>query len=54
MTSSNVTECLGGIYDDISQSNLNDNYQSLCDPRLNGNQALEIAFYVASRISKKS
>lgn len=53
MTSSNVTECLGGIYDDISQSNLNDNYQSLCDPRLNGNQALEIAFYVASRISKK-
>lgn len=46
MTSNNVTECIGN---NIIYSNL-DNYQSLCDPRLNGEQALELAFFIANKI----
>ena len=48
MTSENVTECIGN---NVIYSNL-DNYQSLCDPRLNGNQALDIAFQVAEKLNK--
>jgi 3-deoxy-7-phosphoheptulonate synthase len=53
MTSENVTECLGGIFDDVSTGDLNNNYQSLCDPRLNGKQALEIAFFLAGKMNKR-
>lgn len=48
MTSNNVTECIGN---NVIYSNL-DNYQSLCDPRLNGQQSLEIAFQVAEKLNK--
>ena len=40
-----ITEC---ISDEISLSDLSKNYQSKVDPRLNHNQMLETAFYIAS------
>jgi len=43
LTGDDVTECIGG---GISESDLDRNYASLCDPRLNYAQALEMAFLV--------
>ena len=48
MTGDNVTECIGGG-SQIMEEDLNSRYHTHCDPRLNAEQALEIAFYVASR-----
>ena len=50
MTGQNVTECIGGL-DDISDSDLNDRYHTHCDPRLNANQAIEMAFLIADQLS---
>lgn len=50
MTGENVTECIGGDVDTISVSDLSRSYQTTCDPRLNGNQALELAFLIAERM----
>ena len=52
MTGQNVTECIGGL-DDISDSDLNDRYHTHCDPRLNANQAIEMAFLIADQLSDK-
>jgi 3-deoxy-7-phosphoheptulonate synthase len=52
MTGKNVTECIGGGINHIHPDNLTDNYETLCDPRLNGGQALELAFLL-SKILKK-
>ena len=49
MTGQNVTECIGGL-DDISDSDLNDRYHTHCDPRLNANQAIELAFLIADKL----
>ncbi|HVQ45065.1 MAG TPA: 3-deoxy-7-phosphoheptulonate synthase class II [Candidatus Saccharimonadia bacterium] len=46
MTPENVTECLGGG-DPILPDHLGRRYETLCDPRLNASQALELAFLVA-------
>lgn len=46
MTGQNVTECTGGL-DKISDDDLNDRYRTHCDPRLNANQAIELAFLIA-------
>jgi 3-deoxy-7-phosphoheptulonate synthase len=46
MTGKNVTECTGGARA-ISESDLHDRYHTYCDPRLNAEQAIEIAFLVA-------
>jgi 3-deoxy-7-phosphoheptulonate synthase len=46
MTGKDVTECLGGGQD-IAEADLERRYQTQCDPRLNGTQALELAFLVA-------
>jgi len=46
MTGQNVTECTGGL-DDISEADLSDRYHTHCDPRLNANQAIELAFLIA-------
>ena len=43
LTADEVTECLGGG-DEILDDQLVASYRSLCDPRLNGNQSLELAF----------
>ena len=49
LTGQNVTECIGGL-DDISDSDLNDRYHTHCDPRLNANQAIELAFLIADKL----
>ncbi len=46
MTGQNVTECLGGAQA-ISEEDLSSRYHTHCDPRLNGSQALELAFLIA-------
>ena len=45
LTGDNVTECLGGARE-ISDSDLNSKYETACDPRLNNEQSLELAFLV--------
>ncbi len=49
MTGQNVTECTGGATA-ISETDLMDRYHTHCDPRLNADQALELAFLVAERM----
>ena len=51
MTGRDVTECTGGAVA-ISGEQLSDRYHSHCDPRLNADQALELAFLVAERVKK--
>src|SRR5262249_51620866 len=46
MTGQNVTECIGGAQE-IGEHSLGDRYHTHCDPRLNGSQALELAFLIA-------
>ncbi len=46
MTGQNVTECLGGAQA-ISEEDLSSRYHTHCDPRLNGSQALELAFLIS-------
>ena len=46
MTGQDVTECLGGAQA-ISEEDLSSRYHTHCDPRLNANQALELAFLMA-------
>lgn len=46
LTGDDVTECTGG-FDSISDDDLKDRYESLCDPRLNHRQSLELAFFLA-------
>jgi 3-deoxy-7-phosphoheptulonate synthase len=45
-TGEDVTECLGGP-DDVLEEHLRGNYSTLCDPRLNARQSLDLAFRVA-------
>jgi len=49
MTGQNVTECLGGAQA-ISEDDLSSRYHTHCDPRLNANQALELAFLMAENL----
>ncbi|MEM8877917.1 MAG: 3-deoxy-7-phosphoheptulonate synthase class II [Pseudomonadota bacterium] len=51
MTGKNVTECTGGAHA-ISDSDLSDRYHTHCDPRLNGDQALELAFLISEELRK--
>ena len=53
MTGDDVAECLGGA-DPIDQDAFLDRYESVCDPRLNHMQSLEMAFLVAGALSKRS
>ena len=46
LTGENVTECVGGGQE-LTEEDLNLNYTTFCDPRLNEKQALELAFLVA-------
>jgi 3-deoxy-7-phosphoheptulonate synthase len=45
-TGEDVTECLGGS-EDLSEDELDHRYETLCDPRLNGRQSLDLAFRLA-------
>jgi 3-deoxy-7-phosphoheptulonate synthase len=53
MTGSPVTECTGGATANISEAQLKDRYDTLCDPRLNADQALELAFLIAERLKQE-
>jgi 3-deoxy-7-phosphoheptulonate synthase len=52
MTGQNVTECLGGARA-LAEGDLADRYHTHCDPRLNGEQALELAFLVAEKLKEE-
>ncbi|MBI1188441.1 MAG: 3-deoxy-7-phosphoheptulonate synthase class II [Alphaproteobacteria bacterium] len=49
MTGAQVTECLGGAQE-ITEENLSDRYHTHCDPRLNGQQAVDLAFLIAEHL----
>ncbi len=51
MTGKDVTECIGGAQD-IKEENLSSRYHTHCDPRLNANQALELAFLIADTLKR--
>ena len=46
LTGENVTECLGGT-NPVQSGDLSKRYETVCDPRLNGQQSLDLAFEVA-------
>ena len=52
LTGDNVTECLGGARE-ISDSDLNSKYETACDPRLNNEQSLELAFLVTDLLRNR-
>jgi 3-deoxy-7-phosphoheptulonate synthase len=49
LTGEDVTECLGGAQN-IADLDLPDRYETACDPRLNTQQSLELAFLVAEML----
>ncbi len=51
LTGEDVTECVGGAVG-ITEEDLTRNYATLCDPRLNYRQALEMSFHIARRMSR--
>lgn len=51
LTGDDVAECLGGS-EEIDEASLEQRYESLCDPRLNHMQSLELAFLVAESLAK--
>ena len=53
MTGQNVTECTGGAKN-ISDQDLSSRYHTHCDPRLNADQSLELAFLISDEIKKNS
>ena len=51
MTGNDVTECTGGI-SGVSEADLASRYETQCDPRLNAEQALELAFLIADCVKE--
>jgi len=51
MTGQNVTECTGGAMA-ITDADLSARYHTHCDPRLNAQQALELAFLLAEELKE--
>ncbi|MEH6496476.1 MAG: 3-deoxy-7-phosphoheptulonate synthase class II [Pseudomonas marincola] len=52
MTGQDVTECIGGAFE-VTEERLSDRYHTACDPRLNANQALELAFLIAEMLKNE-
>jgi 3-deoxy-7-phosphoheptulonate synthase len=52
MTGQNVTECMGGAKA-VTETDLSDRYHTHCDPRLNADQSLELAFIMAERLKRE-
>lgn len=52
MTGQDVTECIGGAHR-LSEADLGDRYETFCDPRLNAEQSLELAFLVAEELKSR-
>jgi len=53
LTGDDVTECVGGG-EDLAEVDLGNRYESVCDPRLNRVQSLELAFLVAEMLRNRS
>ena len=51
MTGQDVTECTGGALK-LSEQDLANRYETQCDPRLNADQALELAFLISDLLRK--
>ena len=51
LTGDNVTECIGGAKG-LNEDGLKMNYQTYCDPRLNYEQSLEMAFLIAKELKE--
>lgn len=51
MTGKNVTECVGGSFQ-ITEEDLRSRYHTHCDPRLNADQSLELAFMIADTLKE--
>ncbi|MBM3671106.1 MAG: 3-deoxy-7-phosphoheptulonate synthase class II [Actinobacteria bacterium] len=51
LTGDNVTECLGGT-EKIGDTDLKDRYETMCDPRLNARQSLDLAFETAELLRR--
>jgi 3-deoxy-7-phosphoheptulonate synthase len=51
LTGEDVTECLGGS-EDLGHSDLEARYETICDPRLNGKQSIDLAFRVAEFLQR--
>ena len=52
MTGQDVTECTGGAHR-LTEANLTERYETGCDPRLNAEQSLELAFLVAEELKQR-
>jgi 3-deoxy-7-phosphoheptulonate synthase len=52
LTGDDVTECLGGAHD-LVEADLAGRYETACDPRLNTQQAIELAFLVAEMLTQR-
>jgi 3-deoxy-7-phosphoheptulonate synthase len=52
LTGDNVTECIGGG-DALSHADLDNRYETMCDPRLNGRQSIDLAFQVAELLDRR-
>jgi len=52
LTGDDVTECIGGS-EHIDEADLASHYETLCDPRLNHQQSLEMAFLVAEMLAER-
>ncbi|GAC1340865.1 MAG: 3-deoxy-7-phosphoheptulonate synthase class II [Acetobacteraceae bacterium] len=52
MTGQNVTECVGGAHR-LTEADLGSRYETFCDPRLNAEQSLELAFLVAEELKTR-
>jgi 3-deoxy-7-phosphoheptulonate synthase len=52
LTGDDVTECLGGG-DALGHGDLDDRYETICDPRLNGRQSIDLAFRVAELLDRR-
>ena len=52
MTGQDVTECLGGART-VTEASLASRYHTFCDPRLNAEQSLELAFLVAAELKER-
>lgn len=52
MTGQDVTECVGGAHR-LTEADLGDRYETFCDPRLNAEQSLEMAFLVAEELTAR-
>ena len=52
MTGQDVTECVGGAHR-LTEADLGTRYETFCDPRLNAEQSLELAFLVAAELKRR-